>query len=483
MKTITKLFCTIVLMAGLIHCSVEEAINSTTSSNDTSTTETVSSTTGTLTSADGSAIAGASVALTRANTALLAKGLVKSTAQNLTNDKGQYRPLFQITDEDGETCDDISETLSGTVLATDCTSSDGAYDLSGEIPCGEALTFSAKKGSFFLSLSVTLSCASDEDSVALDDIAFDDDCGVGSETGQALVKGKPAFTVDAESCSFDIARMAVVTGTYDEIENVLAKLGFGEVDEYGELDKSESFDFTLIDGNDSLDEDFEDFDDFISDIENLNEYDIVFINCGNSNEDLLSDSEVVSRLQQYIDEGGKLYVTDWSYDFLESPFPSFLNFLAGGDDPDTAETHNHAQSGTGGITVDADVANDMMAAWLDSVTVNGGTIEEDCYGLSEEDINARIGARNDDGTVTIGDFLGAWAVIEGMHDGFADVTDLWISGDISHSGGDLSDAPLTATKDIGEGRILYSSYHTAHSCPTQGFWPQERILQYLVFEL
>jgi len=473
MKTILKTLCTVVLMVGLIHCSVEDAINSATDSTSSSstTTETVSSTTGTLTAADGSAIAGASVALTQAGTTLQVKALAKTTSQNLTNKKGQYLPLFQTTDGDGETCDDISESLSGTVLATDCTSSDGTYNLSGEIPCGETLTLSAKKGSFFLSLSVTLSCGAEEDSVALEDIAFDDDCG------------QAADSLDSESCNFDIARMAVVTGTYDEIENVLAKLGFGEVDEYGFLDMLQPFDFTLIDGNDSLGEDYEDFDDFISDIENLNDYDIIFINCGNSNEDRLSDPDVVARLQQYVEEGGKLYVTDWSYDFLENPFPSFLNFLEGGEDPDTAEIHNDAQDGTGGITVDADVNNDVMASWLDGVTVNEGTIEEDCYGLDDDAINAHVGARNDDGTVTIGDFLGAWAVIEGIHDGFAESTNLWISGDISHSGGDLSGVPLTATKDVEEGRILYSSYHTAHSCTTPGFWPQERILQYLVFEL
>lgn len=45
--------------------------------------------------------------------------------------------------------------------------------------------------------------------------------------------------------------------------------------------------------------------------------------------------------------------------------------------------------------------------------------------------------------------------------------------------------PLTVTFDVGTqgGRVLYTSYHTASACPTTGFWPQERVLEYLIFEL
>ena len=43
--------------------------------------------------------------------------------------------------------------------------------------------------------------------------------------------------------------------------------------------------------------------------------------------------------------------------------------------------------------------------------------------------------------------------------------------------------PLTVTLQIGSGKVLYSSYHTDELEPSSGFHPQERILQYLVFEL
>ena len=198
---------------------------------------------------------------------------------------------------------------------------------------------------------------------------------------------------------------------------------------------------------------------------------------------MATNPDVVANLQAYVENGGKLYVTDWSYGFLEQSFSDFMNFSDGGDDHDHAEDHNAAKDGVGGINVDASVNNDVLAAWLDNVTVNDGSIEDDCSFLDENLINARLGARNADGTMTIGDFLGSWVVMEGEHDGLEGQTDIWLSGDVSAFGGDIVDAPLTATQDRGDGRILYSSYHTAHSCPTTGFWPQERVLQYLVFEL
>lgn len=463
--------------------------SSSSSSSSSSSTGSVSGTQGTLKSADGAPLAGASVALTTSSNSST-QALARSGGRGvlgLTNDNGQFVPLFQSTDNEGETCDDITDGLTGTVIATDCTNAEGVYTLSAEdIPCGEELTFTAKKGSFTLSVAITLACEDEdeEEVVAIDDIEFDDDCGIvdESDSDELALTSAPRYTMADDSCAFDSARMAVVTGYYDEIQNVLAKLGFGSVDDYGRLDMSAPFDFTMIDGSGSLDESFEEFEDFVSNADNLSEYDIIFINCGNSAELLAQDDAIKANLQEYVEEGGKLYVTDWSYGFIEQPFPSFMDFLDGGDDAETPETHAAAKQGTGGITVDADVQDDTLASWLDAVTVNDGTIEADCYLADESLVNGRDGARNDDGTVTIADFLGSWVVMTDEHAEYAGENQMWLSGVISAYPG-VADAPLTVTRDHGEGRLLYSSYHTAHSCPTQGFWPQERVLQYLVFEL
>lgn len=468
----------------------------------------VQGTRGKMTAADGSALSNAFVAISRVeeaeeseseddsdilalgrhggrgvrglgrggNRGVLGLSRSKGAARHLINEKGQFLKFDVLSDDEGETCEDISAGLSGNVLATDCTDAEGFYNISAdELPCGEELTITAKKGSFLLTLSLTLSCEdSDEDGeysdevVEIEDIEFDEDCGLDAE--------------DAEACEFEEASMAVVTGNYDEIQNVLAKLGFGEVDEYGRLDTTQDFDFTLVDGNDSLDDaEYTNVEDFLADFEQMSEYDIIFMNCGNSDDTLSQDPEVLANLQQYVEEGGKLYVTDWSFNFVEDPFPSFIDFYNNEEDAETAEDHHSAKIGTHGITVDADIKDSDLADWLDTVTVNDATIEEECS-IADESVNARLGARNDDGTVTIGDFLSGWVVIDGEHEGYEGESKTWVKGIITSSEG-VADKPLTMSEDVGEGRLLYSSYHTAHDCPTQGFWPQERILQYLVFEL
>lgn len=476
---------------------------------DDTVTGNVGTANGTIRAADGSPVAGASVALSSGGSSNLTKAAMK-------NANGRYARLSRETDDEGDECDDISSSISGTLHCTDCTDGGGGWVCSGSIPCGTPITITVRVGSFFLEASLTLLCPADSDgdgelndetAEAEDDTELSEDCGQDDdedededeegdededdeededEEGDEDEDDDEDDSVSAltrngddDSCEFDAADMAVVTGSFDEIENVLAKLGFGTVDEVGLLDEDKPYDFDLIDGV----FDSTELEELLSSVDNMNAYDIIFFNCGNNFEDdLLSDANVLANIQEYVDGGGKLYVTDWSYDFVEQSFPSFMDFLNGGSTATLAETKGDAEEGTSGISSDATVNDVFMAEWLDGVTVNTGSIDVECSALaSVDDINGTIGARNDDGTVTIADFLAAWAVMSDPHTGESPT--IWISGPIEFSGGSDMDAPLTVTKDQGLGRILYSSYHTAHSCPTIGFWPQERILQYLVFKL
>ncbi|MBF0105856.1 MAG: hypothetical protein HQM16_11075 [Deltaproteobacteria bacterium] len=497
----------------------------------TSASGSVTGTAGVLRAADGSPIAGASVAISTGSSSNLKK--------YLSDNSGRWMRLPQLTDADGITCDDLSVS-SDQLLAYDCTAADGAYTLSGTIPCNTPITFYAKKGSFSISASITISCPTDSSTTTtLDDIGLSDDCMVddtastwgddGEDTTDdaddsesdelSLTKSRPAATMD--SCTPELANIAVVTGNYDDIENVIGKLLDSSAMVDGSLDKTadpSTFGFDLIDGNNELDDSaFTNFDEFVNGETDLSVYDIIFINCGNSYESLSIDSEVQALLQEYVEAGGKLYVTDWSYMFIEQNYPGFMDYSDGGTDPSVAESpYTAAKDGTGGITSDATVNDVFMAEWLDSVYVNPNTDDtgpgdpdDDCsinspgyddyYYLKTTDSTSDSaatwqGARNADETITIADFLGGWVVMEAVHSGLEDLAEpeeeptVWISGPITYSPSDvyvssITDAPLTASRDQGLGRILYSSYHTAHSCPTTGFWPQERVLQYLVWEL
>lgn len=407
----------------------------------------------------------------------------------LVNENGQFKPLAIVTDDEGEECEDISAGLEN-VVATDCTDAEGNYEIA-DLECGTEFTLVAKKGSFMLSINITVNCEdTDEDEdytdeiVELDDIEFDEDCGIEGDVEADVSDDADAAYAVTDSCDFDIANMAVITGEFDQIENVLAKLGYGEIDAAGRFDITQPYDFTIVDGTGSLDDaEFVNVDEFLADAEMMSEYDIIFINCGIDETATASNPEVVLNLQEYVNEGGKIYATDWSYGFLENAFPWFIDFYEGGDDATHAETHGAALEGKGGITVDADVKDRTLGDWLDHVTVNNGSLKNVCE-ISDEDTDSVYGARNIDGTITIGDFLDSWAVVQGIHqnEGLEDSITVHLKGIISAEDG-VADLPLTMSTDLGDGKLLYSSYHTAHDCPTQGFWPQERVLQYLVFEM
>lgn len=280
--------------------------------------------------------------------------------------------------------------------------------------------------------------------------------------------------------SFD-GKMAVVRGAFDRMQDILAKVGFGEVETeqgaagYGQLvPGTEAFD--LLNSPKVL---FEDQDgDGKKDLFN---YDIVFINCGASEQAISSfkgkhhrwhketghpsilNEENRTTLKKFVEEGGVLYTTDWAYDYVEQALPSYINFYGSEEvsvnDP---EDSNAAEVGRSGIETHGNILQNSLQAWLANV---------DCYeGKS---------CLNNDQSILITDFLAGWGVIEGAHSG-ANVT-FWVEGDVEWTEGS-GVRPLTLSFKAGEGSVFYSSYHTVESEFTPNWRPQERVLQYLVFE-
>lgn len=364
---------------------------------------------------------------------------------------------------------------SGMSAAADCPEPTEAY---------EAFTCTESDGSFTFTVPVT-----------------------GGSVQLTITKGAFSFqkTVQVDGDEADVGditmpsaselglEMAVVTGSYDRMQDILAKLGFGEIETdenaqgYGFLvPGTEQFD--LYDGNGSLDSSYPHYlalfeDDDGDGNENLFNYDIVFINCGAGESPLakttgvphrhesqqapagttMLDAEQKQALRTFVEEGGVLYATDWAYDYVEQVFPSYIDYMGSSEtaaaDP---EDWNAAQTGDGGITVDADVLQASLESWLATVTCNDG---QSCL--------------NSDNTIHITDFLSAWVVMDGPHSG-SGVTN-WVEGDVSWSGGS-GIQPLTASFDAGDGTVVYSSYHTVESEHSPFWRPQERILQFLVFE-
>jgi hypothetical protein len=81
-------------------------------------------------------------------------------------------------------------------------------------------------------------------------------------------------------------------------------------------------------------------------------------------------------------------------------------------------------------------------------------------------------------------FLNPWSVQASL----PKTSTLIVDGTVSYTGAGgatSGDVPLTSQFDVSAcGRVVYSSYHTAGGTVTPGnLLPQERILEYLVFEV
>lgn len=285
------------------------------------------------------------------------------------------------------------------------------------------------------------------------------------------------------------ANIAVVTGSFDSMQDILAKLGFGEVNAYGKLILGTEV-FDMYDGDFTLqyeDRDYplmsELFEDTNGDgkIE-LHNYDIVFINCGAS-ESAVSpytidsrrsfshddyhrhglgkttlSQEAVNEIKTFVNNGGTLYCTDWAYSFVEQTFPEMIDFYGSDGTPaNLPEEWSVAKVGQDGIEVAGEILDSSLSSWMSGVTCNEG----DCL--------------ESDGTVHITSFLGGWVKMNGPHEGANLFT--WIQGEVEGVS-----IPLTVSFDSGSGKVVYSSYHTLHGSSMQGWFPQERVLQYLVFK-
>lgn len=327
-----------------------------------------------------------------------------------------------------------------------CSEADGSFRLNISTVTENSFTVRITKGSFVKDISVNRNSSSSN----LGNIALPDDPQQGA------------------------GYFAVITGAFDRMQDILAKLGMGEV--YGnELDEgTETFD--MYDGDYSLPPAYPAF----LNIFNIDgatgepmiyNYDMVFINCGNEfeHEILVDAGNKKSVIRDYVYEGGKLYVTDQSYDFVEQVFPEYIDFSGSDEITQTnPELMDEAEVGYNDITSDATILDNQLASWLGNVSCQG----ESCL------INPT--------TVHIAGFWSGWAVINGAHPGKSSVVKIWVSGPVEWddwvSGYSTGTKPLTVSFIHGDGKVIYTSYHTEEDSPSGDFWPQERILQYLVFE-
>ena len=241
----------------------------------------------------------------------------------------------------------------------------------------------------------------------------------------------------------DVPKMAIAVGAWDDIGASLQKLG---------LDPSayDRFEYSFPPNNNDP------FapDKLLNDPQVMNGYHIVFAPCDSSdgtdcNYAPSADSAVQQNLQQYVAKGGKLYVTDYSYDYIRQTWPEYIDW----------ENQTSAFGSaclTSSYDAPAQVEDMGMKAWLAAQGINDFVLEENWTMISS--LN----------TVASTDPEGKPVDITPKN---------WVSGQTSKG-----TRPATVSFERGCGRVLFSTYHTEGN-GSAGLLAQEKALLYVLLEV
>ena len=294
-----------------------------------------------------------------------------------------------------------------------------------------------------------------------------------------------------------VPHIAIGTGGYDHLENIMGKMGMGAVDASGVFTMTFGDVDIFTNGGGDYGAAMGTLESLVRDGNKMRQYHIIFIPCsGDAFTAALQDQTVLRNIRDFVKAGGKLYVTDWSGEWMDNVFPAQIELGAfgfgGGIGPKTdtpASAYNAATdtwntSAFGDADGDAYDSNDAgvldakLGAWLGAQK-------------SPTPDNATPAMINASRFKTVDNWN--WikqlnAVPVGVNAQGVPVTDTpkaWVNGSnpLPIGGGAGQKHPLTVTfEPAGCGRVLYSTYHTTETAHT-GLFPQERILLYLMMEI
>jgi hypothetical protein len=288
-----------------------------------------------------------------------------------------------------------------------------------------------------------------------------------------------------------VPKIALASGRYDQLEDVIGKMGIGEVDTNGRLVPSSAagrFDVYANDG--AIDNvAIASLSELARDYARLSQYHIVFVPCSSGGNALaLREPAVLRNLRRYVADGGKLYVTDWSGEWMDNAFPAQLELRNESSGPrvdtpaeafdPTTETWNTSLFGDADDSSlydsdDAEAVDPDLHTWLNGQQgPTAASAATSTFNASRFEV------------------VDAWDHIVALHpvqvgvdsEGFSviDEPKALVIGSDGFAGGKK---PLTVTfEPTGCGRVLFSTYHTTET-NHRGLVPQERILLFLIMEI
>jgi hypothetical protein len=339
----------------------------------------------------------------------------------------------------GVSCDLCNAVSEPAALTT--TSFDGSFTLT-HVPSGDDIPLVVQLGHFRRVVHLHV-----------------DACTTAEVPHDPLAAGLRLAKSDGELDPQDVVpRIAVATGDYDQIECVLHRMGIERFDLYDDR------------GGLNIPPTIAPLQALFTDGAKLLGYNIVVVNCTqNEFQSLVASKAVQANLANFVTMGGRLYVTDWAYDVIEQ-VPEFAPYLCfepqdgsalqcrmTPDAPEIADTTNS-------YSTNATIVDPGLAQWLRQFpnVIQNGAVPVDYSFVSIASVAADTKS---------------WP------------TTTWVEGQTP-----FGVRPLTVTFDYDMcGRVHYSTYNTEPNgvVPDQqrypncrpDFSPQERILEYLVFEI
>lgn len=292
-------------------------------------------------------------------------------------------------------------------------------------------------------------------------------------------------SVDDPANGKTIPKIALATGMFDDMEDILGKMGMGSVDASGAFEgPSAAGVFEFYDnGGPSADQAVGTLAELMGSLDRMLKYDIIFIPCsGSDHVAALQNQQVLKNIRDYVAAGGKLYVTDWSGEWADNVFPEQVKLSGGADTPsgaynaasDTWDTtlFGNANGSPSYTSEHAEAVNEDLRLWLDG---QSGPFADGTTGIFQASDMAIEGNWNH--------IEGLYAVNLGVDDEGRSVVDSPVKYVIGADEISGPKRPLTVTfEPAGCGRVLYSTYHTTHSTHP-GLAPQERVLVYLIMEI
>ncbi len=181
-----------------------------------------------------------------------------------------------------------------------------------------------------------------------------------------------------------IPKMKVMAANWDSIDNSLKKLGITEFDgPPGGFQIDHTLDDTAV----------------------ASKYHIIFIPCAGQVQDPGTGSGVSCSgiyspssgskavVKDFIQRGGKLYVTDWSYEYVNQTWPGFLKFT--GDDPKVIGS----ACTIGDYSGAAQFQDPALKAWMDAIGEQNAQLQKNYVGV--DSTSPQQGLDEDGKTVTI----------------------------------------------------------------------------------